>query len=418
MDNLRKICHISTNENGDNFVGIKVDKNGIFVHFPLGYDLPTSNNEQVLRRDIVNLISVISEYRQSSKFAEENFTAQNSNFPVNAYITLITDFLQRSYYTETEQKYTTSTAGKIHWNRTIRKHKPLLQSDGSPVYTQFETRQFASNTQNLITQIHEFCVFAAFQKLGWLFSAEMPRKPQLRLNKPLFASVIRQKLNQTFNDTDKRLFISMLDILDCADANTNYSFGTENFEHIWEYMVDKIFGIADKSRYFPRTYWQLTNTENPTKNHSLRPDTIMISEKNGEKYAFILDAKYYKYGITANPRHLPETSDIHKQITYGEFVHNLEEFAAVFNVFVMPYNAACNLFEIGENARNIENTKYIGTAYSDWKIAGFTYEIVHGVLIDVKCLMLGNFSVLTSDYLIGKILEQPKNFAFKEIQRC
>ena len=44
-DDLKKHCHINTNEDGDRFVGIKVDSDNAMVYFPIGYQLPDEDNE-------------------------------------------------------------------------------------------------------------------------------------------------------------------------------------------------------------------------------------------------------------------------------------------------------------------------------------------------------------------------------------
>ena len=43
--NIRNLCHTSTNEDGDVFVGIKADSNDVSVSFPLGYEIPKNDNE-------------------------------------------------------------------------------------------------------------------------------------------------------------------------------------------------------------------------------------------------------------------------------------------------------------------------------------------------------------------------------------
>ena len=58
--NLRKHCHINTNEDGDRFVGIKADSDNAVVYFPMGYELPRSDDE--LRRDIKNLFRVLATF--------------------------------------------------------------------------------------------------------------------------------------------------------------------------------------------------------------------------------------------------------------------------------------------------------------------------------------------------------------------
>ena len=57
-------------------------------------------------------------------------------------------------------------------------------------------------------------------------------------------------------------------------------------------------------------------------NSKLKPDSVMITND----HIYILDAKYYKYGQTKNPKDLPKSASINKQITYGEYVAENEKF--------------------------------------------------------------------------------------------
>ena len=95
----------------------------------------------------------------------------------------------------------------------------------------------------------------------------------------------------------------------------------------------------------------------------------------------LLDAKYYKYGVTRRSFDLPGTSSISKQITYGEYIFKNKRSNSktkVYNAFIMPFNSSVQ----SEN-----RIQYIGTATSEWKNNDFDYEKVLGILVDVKYLM-------------------------------
>lgn len=402
--NLRDICHVCKNDDGDRFVGIKADADSIAVYFPLGYQLPPiTENERDLRRDITHLILVLASFAgQKDKLLlmKKFFAPQSVDFPINAYMIVISDYMTRSYYTETELKYSTSDMGKIDWKKTMRKHQPIIQSNGSPIYTKFEVRNFTPNDRTLITRVHEFCVFEAFQKLGWLFSSETPRQPQMKLagNKNMFIGVVHDKMGQTFIDNDKLLFQSMIDMLNYLDEKSPqncYYFGTDNFEYVWERMIDKVFGVKNKRDYFPRSYWRHLPkiSTSSHENDALEPDTIMIVNIQGKRQAFVIDAKYYRFGATGSPSHLPSSSSINKQITYGEYVSTLPEFCgtdSVYNAFLMPYNRST--FDQDKNPHGnflglSGELESVGEAHGDWKTRGLSYEIVQGIVIDTRYLM-------------------------------
>jgi len=51
--------------------------------------------------------------------------------------------------------------------------------------------------------------------------------------------------------------LNMLKYMDVQSFEKDYLFGTDYFERIWEGLIDKAFGIKDKSKYFPKTRWLL-----------------------------------------------------------------------------------------------------------------------------------------------------------------
>lgn len=381
-------CRVNKNDDGDRFVGVKAEGDNVVVYFPIGYELPKT--EQDLRQDILHLFSVLAEFtsRDDRILPMKKFEApQSVDFPINAYLEIINYFMeQNGYYTEKEPVYKTNDRGKIDWSRTIKRQRPLIQANGSPVYTQYTVRFSSPNDKNLITQIHKYCVYESFSKLGWLFTPLLPEQPLLRRDDKMFLSVLYEKMANTYNDRDKRLFSAMISMIEYLDEQPNqkqFYFGTDRFEYVWEKLIDRVFGIKDKQNYFPKTRWTLRTGKKKT-NAALEPDTIMLYD--GKIY--VLDAKYYRFGITGDPNDLPESSSINKQITYGEYIYTQKKFkekygedVPVYNAFIMPYNANNNLFSSNEIFLNI------GEATGDWKTKGHRYERVQGIVVDIHYLM-------------------------------
>ena len=128
---IKKHCHINTNEDGDRFVGIKADSDNAMVYFPIGYELPETDAE--IRTDIKHLIQVLSEFttKDDRLLAVNKFAApQTVDFPINAYKSVIEYYFSigGTYYVEKEQVYITAPTGKQDWARTARKQMPLVQS--------------------------------------------------------------------------------------------------------------------------------------------------------------------------------------------------------------------------------------------------------------------------------------------------
>lgn len=388
---LHDLCRVNTNIENDTFVGIKAVNGNLSVNFPLGYNL--SNNDKELRKDILLLMNILSKNtdRKDSEINQSE-AFHSVELPIKAYLYVISDYYNRGYYKERDTFYDVSKKGKINWGRTVKTQKSYIQND-EIYYLDFVIRRKSVNENELITLIHEFCVYESFDKIGWLFTSAKPAKPTIKYNKKLFHNVIRKKISETYNDRNRQLFLNMLAIIDYLGDDgpaSNYSYGTYRFEYVWETMIDKAFGIQNKSDYFPKTRWKIKDREH--ENSVLEPDTIMLVNGNTEK-VYVIDSKYYKYGWTGFPGHLPESTSINKQITYGEYIAETDRFRnkdgqspTVYNAFLMPFNASKNKFETDKEIY------YVGSAISDWKVSDGlrTYEEVLGILIDVKTLMQNN----------------------------
>lgn len=402
---IRDKCRVNTNWDADVFVGIKCEDNDISINFPLGYDI--SKNDKDLRKDILLLLNMIrtTTARKDSDIIEGYKAYNEIAFPIQAYMTVIYDFYSRGYYKEREVIYSVAKRGKIDWNRTIKTQKAYIQND-SVYYLDFVTKKNTVNNDEIITLIHEYCVYESFSKIGWLFTPSIPKKPRIKYNEKLFRALLKQKIANTFNDKNKSLFINMLAIIDYRGSgysNKSFKYGTYRFEYVWEAMIDKVYGIAGKEEYFPKAYWNIAGEEYP--NASLEPDTIMVC--NGAVY--VLDAKYYKYGASGRVGDLPESTSINKQITYGEYIAEQDKFKKiygedfkVYNAFLMPFNS------LNQRWKSEVNVLRIGEAYGDWKQNCKSYEKVQGILIDIKHLM--KISTRQNEEEIIKLAEEIAQF--------
>ncbi len=380
--NIRDRCHVNTNDDGDSFVGVKADTDDAIIYFPIGYQLPANDDD--LRVDINNLLGVLAAFMKEDRVIEvSKFEAPRTvDFPMHAYLKVIRSFLRMGrYYIETDPQFRTDTKGKTSWPRTVREQIALVQKNGSLVFTNMTVRSVAPNANKQITQIHRFCVYEAFEKMGWLYVPFMPDKPGPHPGIKESIYILDKKLVATNDDVEQELFNAMRDMLvyiDERSSDKQYFFGTDFFENVWERMIDKAFGVEDKEQYFPRTRWLLDYGRDKEK-RPLQPDTIMIY---GDKY-YVLDAKLYRYGWDPKPDHLPNSADINKQITYGEYIEQTKSLPneKLYNAFIMPYNKENNLFMLNGNVGNI------GEAVSDWKSNLKNYERIQGIVVDTRYLM-------------------------------
>ena len=421
----------------EKFVGLKCIDGKLKIYFPVGFERPENvfhiteqkEIEKQNRKDVLNLISVLSSFgkkeemvKQSDIFSEK----QTVDFPINAYLFIINNFLNFGYYTEKEKIYKKAKSGKANWSRTIKQVRPQFINENI-FYLDFITQKTNYNETALISQIHKYCVKESFDKIGFLFSDFTPEKSNLKLNKILFTSVIRSKAASTFNQENLMLFKSMIEIinyLDNSNEKNHFIYGTNNFHHIWEALVDKTFGEKDKDKFYPKVYWKLSDGKSfsfsyDAKRNSLRPDTIMITNRGAENQKiFVLDSKYYRYGVTKNSNHLPDSSSIVKQIAYAQYIdneksnipqevktHKISE--NIYNAFIMP----ANLFEeIKMQNIGFSSADYVLPFSKDENSPEKTYYKIHGILLDVRLLMNQHSKNNKLIQDLEKIISRPLSF--------
>ena len=448
MQKLNEICSCESKANSETeFVGIRCEKSKedgaleTSIIFPLGYfkddsalrELP----EEELRECVVNLFTVLSDpslqeqiHQNSSisTFAEEH---GESEFPMVSYLNVIRNFLDFGYLDEKEILYKKGANGKINWGRTIKAVQPVITEDAQNlVYLDFIARKVSYNEDTLITQVHKFCVHDALVKLGFLFGIEPSEEPLLDFDYDLFCNAIHSKLAKTFNDRDLRLLADLARIVEylaghkTEDGKTadDFYFGVNTFAPVWEAMVDKIFGKLPqgvaKDKFNPHCEWDLSSGargyENP--NYAMRPDTIMWDEEGNRLY--VLDAKYYKFGMTGFVADLPSSGSICKQIAYAEYVEThwkeilgVDSIATpsaslqndtlpkpIYNAFLLPYCFDADNSQLppddGFETRPCK-MRFIGFCHGNWKnldarpgeVDYRSYHRIAGILLDVRSVM-------------------------------
>lgn len=394
---LKDACVYDAKLNGDEFVGLKHENGKFSINFPLGYR--KSDDEKEIRKNILNLISVLSTFseHEDSFILGSSSENQTSKFPIHAYMFLISDFINNGYCSENESVYRRSSSGKINWSRTIKQVRPQIVQD-SAVYLEFITRRTNHNENELISQIHKTLVYESFSKIGWIFSSFLPQKGNLAFNANLFRAVVKSKIAHSFDEKRLMLFHNMLLVIDYMDSSNDaksFYFGTEHFEGVWERLVDTVFGEPDKEKFYPKCHWfiegkgQANLSNDVYKKYSLRPDTIMITDRGKENQKiFILDSKYYKYGVSKFDYDLPGTGSIVKQFAYAEYVENSSSSLPDDVKEVLNKNKIYNAFILPGENENRENLQYFGYSYADYKNeVEKSYSKIYGFTLDIKSIM-------------------------------
>ncbi len=403
MKKLSQLC-INVNETNDNFVGVKYNKGNIQIIFPIGYDIP-KDSEEDCRKSVINLFKIIGLAHEKNLDYEDggDFLKDSEGLPVDSYMWVLTDYIENGLYSDNEKKYIQQQKGKINWKKTFR--TKFLISNNSLIYLNPVVEQ-NSNIKNIITEIHSYCIDKSIDTIGSLYQGISKLNfihPNIKRINYYIQLIDKEKL-KTFDDRKKLLLYHLRRILvEQIDGGKNdiRNYGIRHFEHVWEYMVNKLFGDDNIKEYYPTTNYYLFDKD-PYTPSKLRPDTIFVANNN----FYIIDSKYYKYGITGNNKDLPGSDSIQKQVTYGEFINknfNLDnKYDYIYNAFIMPYNKKTKPFDFGKKI------EYCGYAICNWKLSkeyNNKYLKIAIILIDTKTLVDGYFDrgLLLKNELIEQI---------------
>ena len=110
-----------TGGNNDVFVGMRfVSTNSkplVYAVFPLGYHYSV-DDQSALRRELYSLLKMIKRYSKNDSGNLEGMRVQKSEFPFNAYITIIKAYMKYGYYSESESRFQRAPA----WQSELETH--------------------------------------------------------------------------------------------------------------------------------------------------------------------------------------------------------------------------------------------------------------------------------------------------------
>lgn len=358
-------------------VGINFNEGKIEVIMPRCYNLSLDDNS--IRNDILILINTLNKYKNR---IDSNAYIENKEFfldglgesiPIKNIFWLLEDYMTNGIFKETIFNCKKEKHGKIYWNKTI-KSMPVYYSNDNFIYLDFVIKNKSYNENYLLTIIHQFCIYQCINYFGWLYNSISP------LDKPVFNMTLSECLNflysellKTNSDYKRSLINNMIEFF--QGSSTNFSdksfknFSISSFNNVWEDMLRVIFGNEDEKDYYVRAKWNLCCNNATFFCNYLRPDIILKDNEN----IYVIDAKYFKYGLTFQEKDLPNSSDISKQFNYSYYIakkYNIEE-NLVQDVFLMPFNS-----------KGGDIFKYIGFSTID------NYDRrIYAILVDIKTVM-------------------------------
>lgn len=384
VDNL--FPHISTGEENNSFVGLKIKDNEIHFYYPESYHFNKDNFEI---DDVLDLLKTISIAKTMSSDAVDTFDAHHneSDYAFLSYIWIVEDYLKNGYYRNTEKILKANQKGRINWKQTMRQ-QPMV-SGHNIVYPQLIT-EVISPRDSLLAEAYRYCVKKSADLIGWLYglssdSIEIEINAEQRI--PIYMSAIKSERDQTFDDRMNTRLINMENVLTGLDesvGDNSIVYGVDEYYYIYERMINGIFGTEKAEDYYPKFKWHLKYLEKAQgllPGPTIRPDTIMKDISNNNIY--IIDSKFYRFGSLnlSKTKRLPESASIVKQITYGSYVQTICPKSSIYNVFILPYDSQSPIAEIIEDDDKF--LVYVGNVSSDWD-QDKTYGTVHTFLIDLR----------------------------------
>lgn len=354
-------------------IGLQIkDGEPVFL-FPCKY--PDPWDDGIRKQDMLNILRIVDRYKEQKNVFDSY--EEEKKFPFDAYLWIIKDYLENWYYVENEPEYTKVWNWKIDWKRTIKNNKIYVWLENI-VYSELIKKKITYNSDNIITQIHKFCVNEALDKMGRYFGLSKQNEENIVIMDRLtMIQILQSEFIKTFIDSKKRLLLNMIRMLEGLDNNlknsTRFDISTKDFEDVFEQLLRDQFWNEDETKFNPTAQYYL-----------LQQDWLYLKQKAGELLLdvimsddndiYVIDAKYYSYWFDNEIWSLPATSSIHKQITYAEDIDNQWKYDTIYNLFMLPYNWE-------------EFLKYTWYATTSWKNNDKTYEKVHVVLIDMRSLI-------------------------------
>ena len=339
------------------FIGVKVINGTVNFYYPDTLNIPENEIERLkLAQNLVKLIR-ITKVNNETGSTNRKFSS-NFDFAFDAYEFLIKHFQQFRKFPEFEKKSSDRFGSKISWKKTLKINDYLIIKN--QILPRVIIKDFYSSSNSFIQKVYQYCVIESFALLGWLFGFKSSISVLPKINKGQYIKEVNRLIQGTFNEQKKLVLLNMRRILEKVGSSpfqNQVSFGINNFNYPFEYMINELFSnIIESKKFFPYATWILKDKEKPASR--LRPDTI----RTEDQMLIVIDAKYYTTLLHNGERSLPQTSDILKQVAYKEFLKNsFVEKGKIINMFVLPDLNSADKYDKLKTDLN-EYFRYLGHA--------------------------------------------------------
>ncbi len=326
---------IPQNKTESKYVGFNFEEDKARFVFPCQYiEAPKEKVDfDKAKREAKKVLGVIKKIQSDYLYGGKS----EELFQFYSMIWLMQDYIDRGYYVERERIVKKATSGRINWKHTI-KHSQALMSKGNVVYSSFSRYKNNIDEGQILSQIYKCCLKYSVERLGFMVGLTQTEGSCFSMKESdlrYMQFFLRKELSATFQDYKKTLINHLLSIINGLDGKAKgvgFSVSDEEFEYVFECLIDHVFGTEEVSDYYGKGVYIFGEKE--IKSSTIRPDTIMRLENA----CYIIDAKYYNYGYTKNGADLPDSSSISKQYGYGMYIKKRLEGMRVSSAFLLPFS--------------------------------------------------------------------------------
>lgn len=295
------------------------------------------------------VMRVIARYKKEASSTGEEDSEDAWHDFLHVMVELVMDFQANGVYRVDENINELNGKGRIMWPRTIRRVLPLMQ-DGRPYYMELHTRRKQADTAHIITRLHKYLVWQAWQKLEELHLSDLLELPAITdppdhdeefSDLEYLVRVIKKEQTQRFDNRRRYLLDLMLRYLEEKEEDTTdgiYLFGKSGFHVVWEEACRVAFGMeksTTEQMKESRPRWHFDDKKHD--GDPLMADMVKIDRGK----LSILDAKYYVPPKEGKPedivKKMPGIGDIIKQQLYELALRKkYPQVQEVVNAFILP----------------------------------------------------------------------------------
>lgn len=323
------------------FVGVYYDvrSNNTLIGVPKYYrgdlnsvsdlELSAILNHMNLICELIERIRIESSYTDY-RFNPYEYKQETSVNKLDLAEFLVNDYLENGIYGLFESRFVTDGTGISDWASTVNLQDPIIDGD-TVIYSPIIERKSEYSQNDIVSKIHATVLREALGILVWDRYKHVVVDDETGIiecgkNYDVIATILNARLNATFVERDKRLIRGLIAWCKLTSNNEQYYIGSTSFEHIWEQVIEGVFGNVSYKKSGVPKYYNAENNKVYEARGDLIPDSIRIDEDTSIRYFHIIDAKYYVMDIDDKMNQVfgaPANSDISKQIGYYIYLYKL-----------------------------------------------------------------------------------------------